>query len=203
MKLYFSRGACSLADLIALCEAGFEFDSEGVDLQTKRTTSGRDFRTINPKGYVPALVLDTGEVITENVAVLDWIAGRYPPLGGDGPLGRTRQLEALVFITTELHGGFKPMWHGGGEAEQAKARETLAERFRFIAGTMQGDYLFGDRLSAPDCYLFVMLRWARNFGVAVPDALLAFRARMEARPSVQAALRREREGKAVVAEAIA
>ena len=196
MKLYFAPGACSLADQIALLEAGLRFDSEAVDIRTKRTRSGADFHDVNPKGYVPALVLDDGETITENIAVLDWIADQYPLLRPEGPLGRTRLLEMLAFISTEIHRAFKPMWHGGSDVEKQKARETVASLFQFAAGQMRGSYLFGDQLSVADCYLFVTLRWAEKFGVAVPDPLLRLQRRMEARPSVQAAL--EREGLAVV-----
>jgi len=113
MKLYYSPLACSLADHIALREAGFAFDLERVDLKTRRTETGRDFHEVSAKGYVPVLVLGDGEIITENVAVLDWIATAAPALAVDGPLGRTRMLEALTYITTEIHRAFKPMWHGG------------------------------------------------------------------------------------------
>lgn len=191
MKLYFSPGACSLADHIALLEVGATFETEAVDMRTKRTASGEDFRTINPKGYVPALVLDDCEVLTENIAVLDWIAEQYPQLRRHGSLSRTRQLEMLTFISTEIHRAFKPMWHGGGEAEKQAARETVAGLLAFTAARMQGDYLFGRDLSVADCYLFVMLRWAEKFGITAPDALLRLQRRMEQRPSVQAALERE------------
>lgn len=191
MKLYFSPGACSLADHIALLEVGATFETEAVDMRTKRTASGEDFRTVNPKGYVPALVLDDCEVLTENIAVLDWIADQYPQLRRHGSLSRTRQLEMLTFISTEIHRAFKPMWHAGGEAEKQAARETVAGLLAFTAARMQGDYLFGRDLSVADCYLFVMLRWAEKFGIVTPDALLQLRQRMEQRPSVQAALARE------------
>jgi glutathione S-transferase len=190
MKLYYAPGACSLADHIALLEAGQTFEAETVDIRSKRTASGMDFHDINPKGYVPALVLDDGETITENIAVLDWIAGQYPALKPEGPLSRTRLLEMLAFISTEIHRTFKPMWHGG-EPEKQKARETVAGLLQFAATQMRGDYLFGENLSAADCYLFVMLRWAETFGVAVPEALLRLQWRMEQRPAVQAALKRE------------
>lgn len=191
MKLYYAPWACSLADHIALIEAGFTFDIERVDLKTKVTASGRDFRTISEKGYVPALVLDNGEMLTENAAILDWIANEYPALGVPGALGRTRQLEALNYIATEIHSAFKPMWHGATDQEKAKARAILEDRFRFIERALQGAYQFGDTLSAADCYLFVMLRWAERFGVTVPGDLHRLRRRMERRPSVQAALERE------------
>ena len=191
MKLYYAPNACSLADHIALLEAGAKFEAEAVDIRTKRTASGEDFFTINPKGYVPALVLDDCETLTENIAVLDWIAEQYPQLRRNGVLSRTRQLEMLSYISTEIHHAFKPLWHAGTESEKAKTRETIAKLLQFAATRMSGDYLFGNELSAADCYLYVMLRWAEKFGVAVPDALLRLQWRMEARPAVQAALARE------------
>jgi glutathione S-transferase len=194
MKLYYAPGACSLADHIALLEAGLSFEAVAVDIRTKRTQSGADFRDVNPKGYVPALVLDGGEIITENIAVLDWIAEQYPALRPEGALSRTRLLEMLTFISTEIHRAFKPMWHGGGESEKQKARETVANLLQFTAGQMHGDYLFGDRLSVADCYLFVMLRWADRFGIAAPEALRRLQRRMQERPSVQAALADEVAG---------
>lgn len=191
MKLYYSPLACSLADHIALEEAGVAYDRERVDLKTKRTASGRDFREITPKNYVPALVLESGEVLTENVAVLDWVASQFPRLGVGGPLGRTRMLEALTYVTTELHHGFKPMWHPSTDAEKAAARAALAPKLRYVSDTLAGDYLFGDEPCVADFYLFVMLRWAVRFSVEVPPALQALLARMEGRPAVQRALREE------------
>jgi glutathione S-transferase len=186
MKLYFSPGACSLADHIALLEVGAKFETEAVDIRTKRTASGEDFHTINPNGYVPALVLDDCEVLTENIALLDWISEQYPQLRRNGSLSRTRQLEMLAFISTEIHIAFKPLWHGAGEADKQRAREKVASLLAFTAGRMQGDYLFGPELSAADCYLFVMLRWAGKFDIAMPDPLVRLQRRMEQRPAVQA-----------------
>lgn len=191
MKLYFSPGACSLADHIALVEAGLPFAAEAVDLRTKRTRSGGDFRDINPKGCVPALVLDDGQTITENVAVLDWIADQHPSLRPTGALSRTRVLEMLTFISTEIHAAFKPLWHDGTRAEKQKAGERVAALLRFTATHMRGDYLLSDQMSAADCYLFVMLRWADRFAIPVPGPLLRLRRRMEGRPSVQIAVEHE------------
>jgi glutathione S-transferase len=190
MKLYYAPGACSLADHIALLEAGAKFDAVAVDIRTKRTAAGEDFLTINPKGYVPALMLDDGDILTENVAVLDWIADRYPQLRHNGVLSRTRELEMLAFISTEVHHAFKPIWHGS-EPEKEKAREVVAGLLKLAAKHMAGDYLFGDEPGVADCYLLVMLRWADKFGIAVPDTLLRLQWRMEQRPAVQAALARE------------
>lgn len=188
MKLYYSPLACSLADHIALREAGFVFDLERVDLKTHRTERGRDFREISAKAYVPVLVLDDGDVITENVAVLDWIAAAAPDLTVEGALGRTRLLEALTFITTEVHHAFKPMWHGGSVDEQARASTKVTTLFNHLATSLKGDYLFGDRPTVADFYLFVMLLWAERFKVITPEPLQALRAQMLTRPAVRAAM---------------
>src|SRR3989344_7095984 len=144
MKLYYSPLACSLADHIALREAGFAFARERVDLKTHHTETGRDFREVSAKAYVPVLVLDEGEVITENVAVLDWIATTAPSLAVESALGRTRELEAPPFITTTTHHGFKPMWHGGSVDERSKASAKVTALFNHLAPSLKGDYLFGD-----------------------------------------------------------
>ena len=191
MKLYYSPGACSLSDRIALLEAGFTFEHESVSLKDKTTASGADFTAINPKGYVPALVLDGGEVVTENIAVLDWIAAQAPALGVDGPLGRTRLLETLAYVSTEVHKGFKPIFTGASDDEKARARAVISKRLRLLADRMQGDYLFGTRPTVADCYLFVMPLWADRFGLAIPERLSAFRDRMRTRPAVQAAMAAE------------
>ena len=191
MKLYYSPGACSLADHIALHEAGLPFEHERVDLKAKTTQSGADFRAINPKGYVPALTLDDGETLSENIAILDWIAQQAPGLAPAGPMGRTHLLEALAFVSTEVHKSFKPLFAGGSDEEKGKARDLIATKLSFLAGTLQGDYLFGAEPSVADCYLFVMLLWSGKNGVDVPPALSAFRERMMARPAVQTAMKHE------------
>jgi glutathione S-transferase len=191
MKLYYSPMACSLADHIGLKEVGAPYERERVDLHTKRTASGRDFIEINRKGYVPALVIDSGETLTENVAVLDWIASQHPELAVGGSLGRTRVLEALTYISTEVHRSFKPMWHPSSEAEQAKARETITGLLQLFGDSLAGDYIFGDKPSVADFYLFVMLLWAVRFEVPVPATLAALRERMAARPAVRTAMRDE------------
>jgi glutathione S-transferase len=192
MKLFYSPGACSLAVRIALLEAGYPFEHERVDLKRGKTASGADFALINPKGYVPALVLDSGEMLTENLAVLDWIAARSPSLGLDGPLGRTRLLEALAYVSTELHKGFKPYFTGVGDDEKARAGAMIAKRYQLLADRIGGDYLFGDEPTVADFYLFVTLLWAGRFGVQIPGQLIALRDLMLARPAVQDAMAAER-----------
>jgi glutathione S-transferase len=191
MKLYHHPGACSLSSQIALREAGQPFESEDVDLESKRTEAGADFNAINPKGYVPALRLDNGELLTENLAVLDYIADRYPTLGLDGPLGRTRLLEALAYISTELHKSFAPFFANSMWPDKADATFAITRRMKFLADRMRGDYLLGDHPTVADFYLFVMLLWAEKFGVDVPAGLVALRNRLEIRPAVQAALKAE------------
>jgi glutathione S-transferase len=191
MKLYFSPGACSLSDHIALHEAGLAFEHEKVDLKVKRTENGENFLTINSKGYVPALTLDSGETITENVAILDWIAHQDSALKPTGAMGHTHLLEALAYISAEIHKGFKPFFAGASDDEKANAGETIVKRMTWLADTMEGDYLFGKTVSAADCYLFVMLLWAKKNGIEVPAKLVAFRNRMMERPAVRKAMTHE------------
>ena len=191
MKLYYTPGACSLADHIALHAAGMTFEHEKVDLKTKRTESGADFTAINPKGYVPALTLDSGETLTENIAILDWVAHQDTALKPTDPMGHTHLLEALAFISTEIHKSFKPFFAGGTDAEKAKASETIIKRMDYLSDTLSGDYLFGAQMSAADCYLFVMLTWAQKVGVEAPGKLTAYRDRMMALAPVQKAMTHE------------
>lgn len=191
MKLYYSPGACSLSDHIALHEAGLSFEHEKVDLKAKRTESGADYLAINPKGYVPALTLDSGETLSENIAILDWIAHQDGALKPSGAMGHTHLLEALAYISTEIHKGFKPFFSGASEADKAKAGETILKRMDYLADTMTGPYLFGDAVSAADCYLFVMLLWAQKNDLNVPPALAALRDHMMDRPAVQKAMKHE------------
>jgi glutathione S-transferase len=192
MKLYYSPGACSLADHIALHEAGLSFEHEKVDLKAKRTESGIDYTTINPKGYVPALTLDSGETVTENIAILDWIAHQDTALKPNGTMGHTHLLVALAFISTEIHKSFKPFFAGGSAEEKAKAAEVIVKRLGYLADTIGGDYLFGDKVSVADCYLFVMLLWADKNQIEVPAKLSDFAERMEARPAVRKAMEHEK-----------
>jgi glutathione S-transferase len=174
-----------------MCEAGLEFDRIRVDLRTKRTEGGDDFTAINPKGYVPALVLDDGQLLTENVAILCWVAQRAPKLAPGGDLGRIRLIEMLAFIATELHKPFVRAFFPTGDAEKEAARAIIAKRFDFIAERFTGDYLFGRECSVADDYLYVVLRWARMTELNAPEPLPAFAARMEARPAVRLALQHE------------
>lgn len=191
MKLYYSPGACSLADHIALHEVGATFETERVDIRTKRTATGQDFRAITPKAYVPVLVLDDGRVLTENIAILDYLASIHPRLAPAGPLGRTRMIEALAYISTEIHKSFKPFWHAAGAAEKAEARTRISDLMQLLADGMEGAYLFGDQPTVADFYLYVTLLWTRRFEIHVPHVFVGLADRLESRPSVQAALKEE------------
>jgi glutathione S-transferase len=192
MILYYSPGACSLADHIALHEADMKFDLVKVDLKTHKLEDGSPFTEINPKGYVPALQLDSGEVLTENVAILSFIADRYPALMAPGQFGRYRLLEMLAYISTEIHKAFHPLFSpDASDAEKKKAVEAIAQRLAFVATKFEGPYLFGANATVADTYLFVMLMWAVKNKIAIPDKLTTFSERMKSRPTVQVALRHE------------
>lgn len=191
MKLYYAPGACSLASRISLHEAGLPVEFERVDLKAKVTERGDDYRTINPKGSVPMLVLDDGASVTENVAILDLIAKQVPELGPEGLLGRTRLLEMLSYLSSELHIAFKPFWHAGSAADRAGAEEAVARRLDYLDGVMAGPYLFGARFTVADAYLFVMLRWAMAFRLTIPPRLLGYFERIQGRESVRRALAEE------------
>ncbi|MEQ1407394.1 glutathione binding-like protein [Neorhizobium sp. Rsf11] len=191
LKLYYAPGVCSLASHICLIEGEGQFEVERVDLKTKVTASGEDFRTITAKGYVPALMLDSSEVITENVAVLAYIAKEIPRLGVLGEFGQIRLLEALAYLSTEVHKGFEQLFLGAGTEQSAKIAANITRRLQYLADHLHNDYLFGDHPGVADFYLFVMMRWATMFGVEIPVPLLAIQGRLLARPSVHAALRSE------------
>ena len=198
MKLYFSPGACSQAPNIAFREAELDFELAKVDLGSKRLESGEDYRAINPKGSVPALVLDDGSVLTENAVVLQYIADQAPAarlIPPFGTLQRYRLLEWLNFIATELHKGFGPLFHAGASDETKTAtRETLAGKFDYVAGRLgDGPFLMGADFTIADCYLFVVLRWTRIHHIDLGrwPALAAYVGRVAERPAVRAALHSE------------
>lgn len=199
MKLYFAPGACSLAPHIALSEAGLPYDTEKVDLRATPhcTESGVDYTTINPKGYVPALEFDHGEVLTECAAILQFIADQAPEMQlapANGTLERYRLQEWLNFISTELHKGFGPMWDPAVTAEARDAAwARISRRLAWIAPQLAGrDYLLGE-FSVADAYLYTILNWVPYHRLSLDPwpALQEFQVRVAARPAVQQALREE------------
>lgn len=191
MKLYYAPGACSLSGRISLHEAQLPAEFERVDIKTKITEHGLDYAAINPKGYVPLLVLDDGETVSENTAILEFIAGIDSNLAPGGPLGRTRLIEMLSWLSTELHVAFKPFWHSEDEAERAAAGEAVAQRLALIEQHINELYLFGPRFTVADAYLFVMLRWAMAFGVPMSPQMIGYFERVAERETVRRALAEE------------
>jgi glutathione S-transferase len=196
MKYYYATGSCSLSPRIALCEAGYSVDSESVDLRGKKTGNGDDFLAVNPKGYVPALVLDDGQLLTENITMLQYIADHKPELKlapAEGGMARYRFEELLSFVATELHKGTSPLFNPKISDEmKASVIDRLKLRYAFVTKQL-GDktYLFGDQFTVVDGYLFTMLTWAKNMGIDAGPALAAYYDRVKARPGVQAALKAE------------
>jgi glutathione S-transferase len=191
MILYYAPGACSQACHLALIEADIPHQLVKVD-RDRRTDDGRDFNLINSKGYTPALDLGDGTILTENLAILAWIAERSGKLLAKDGLERWRALESTAFMSTEIHRSFLPFFRGGTEQEKEHAVQTLVTRFGTINEQM-GDkaFLVGEQITIADCYLFVMLSWAAVMGVPLPDRLHAYLARMKALPSVARTLHEE------------
>ena len=198
MKLYFSPGACSLSPHIALHEAGLAHEAEKVDLRTKKTVSGADFLAVNPKGQAPALVLDDGSLLTEGPAIVQYIADQAPNSGlapANGTLERYKLQEWLNYISTEMHKSFSPLFRPNTpDAYKPIAREAIEAKFAFIDKELAGkDFLTGKKFTVADGYLFVMTRWADGMKIDVSALknLVAWKARVLARPGVQAALKHE------------
>lgn len=198
MKLYFSPGACSLSPHIVLLEAGLAFSAERVDLGKKLTAGGADFRSINPNGYVPALELDNGTVLTEGPAIVQFLADSAPQAGllpAVGEVERYQALGWLNYISTELHKNFSPLFKPDSTDDiRERARKVLALRLDHVARHLEGrDFLVGSRFGVADAYLFTVLGWTDIVKVSLADwpQLQAFRARVGQRPAVQQALREE------------
>ncbi len=201
MKLYFATGTCSLASVIALQEGGVQAELVKVDLRTKKSEGG-DFTAVNSKGYVPALRLDGGEVLTENVAVLQYIADRNPAAKLAPPAGtleRYRLMEWLSYINSEVHKSFGPLFNAEATEETKQyARNLLTKRLNWLEGAMGSrSYLMGEQFTVADAYLYVVLSWGAhvNVDIAKWPALKKFFDRVAARPKVIAALEAERAHK--------
>ncbi|MBS1190940.1 MAG: Glutathione S-transferase [Rhodocyclaceae bacterium] len=198
MKLYYSPGACSLSPHIALNEAGIPAERVKVDLKAKKTEAGEDYWAVNPNGYVPTLVLDDGNVLTEGPAIVQYIADRVPEkqlAPANGTLERYRLQAALNFISAELHKGFGVFFNPlAGEDWKQSARHQLGRRFKYVDSVLaQGPYFLGDKFTVADGYLFTIMRWAQPHGVdlsAMPR-LGEYLNRVGSRPAVQAALKEE------------
>jgi glutathione S-transferase len=198
MKLYYAPGACSLSPHIALREAGLKFDLDKVDLRAKKTQSGGDYLAINPRGYIPALQLDNGEVLVEGVAIVQYIADQKPDSGlapKNGTMERYRLQEWLTFISSELHKTFSPLFNPALPDEGKKIfRDRLTQRWGMLDKQLAGkEYLMGSKFTVADGYLYNMSRWAKRVELDLSGCpnVTALVARVEARPMVQEALKAE------------
>jgi glutathione S-transferase len=198
MQLYFSPGACSLASHITLREAGLPFDLKRADTKTKKLEDGSDYYAINSKGAVPALKLDNGQVLTEGVAIMQYLADQKPESGlvpKNGTLERYRVQEWLNYITSEVHKGFSPLWNPTADAAvKAYALDGLKKKFDWLNTQLTGKkYLTGDTFTIADSYLFVVLNWTNFLSIDLAGwpALKEFQARVAARPKVQEAMAAE------------
>jgi glutathione S-transferase len=198
MKLYYAPGACSLSPHIALLEAGLPYELVKVDLRAKKLENGDDFLNVNPKGQVPAVQFDSGDLVTEGPVIVQMIADKAgknlaPARDSDE---RYKMLEWLNFITTELHKNLGPMF-SPVLADDAKAffKDRTMGKLKYLETAIAGrDYLMGKQFTVADCYLFTMLMWATDrlkFDLSAMPNLLAYKARVAARPKVQEALTKE------------
>lgn len=196
MKLYYTPAACSLAPHIALREAGIDFEPIQADIRNKTLPDGSSFLDVNPQGAVPALGLDNGEVLTQNVAIMAYISDQVPdkamiPAKG---MAHYRVLELLAYITSEVHKSHAPLFNPSAtEDAKTAARELIAKKYDYLQTRLEGPYLTGEAFTPADAYLFVMLNWAKMKDVdlsRVPE-LVAFYDRVKQRPAVQEAMRVE------------
>jgi len=199
MKLYFAPGACSLSPHIVLHEAGLAAETEKVDLATKKTASGADYTKVNPNGYVPALQLDDGSVLTEGPAIVQYLADRAPTAKlapANGSNERYHLQERLNFISTEIHKSFSPLFRPTtvAEAKQA-ALDNLNRRYDFVEKLLADrQYLMGADFTVADAYLFTVTNWGRPLKLDLLSSrpnLKSYMERIGGRPAVQSALKAE------------
>jgi glutathione S-transferase len=198
MKLYYSPGACSLSPHIVARESGLDISLQKVDTGTKTMAVEGDYWAVNPKGYVPALQLDSGEILTEGPAIVQYIADQKPESGlapRAGTLERYRLQEMLGYINSEIHKVYSPLFNPKTPAETVEERKAyLAKRYKLLDERLAGrDYLFGDRFTAADAYLFTVTTWAPYVKLDLSGFanLTAFQQRVAARPAVQEAMKAE------------
>lgn len=198
MKLFYKPGACSLASHITLRESGKDFTLDGVDLMKKRLENGDDFFAVNPKGQVPALLLDDGTLLTEGVAIMQYLADSVPDrqlLAPTSSLSRYKTIEWLNYIATELHKGFTPLFRPDTPEDfKPTVRALLEKKMQYVNESLKDNqWICGPRFSIADAYLFTVLRWAYavKLNMAGLSHIDAYMARMAERPAVAAALKAE------------
>jgi glutathione S-transferase len=198
MKLYYAPGACSLSPHIVARELGIKLDLKKVNTKDKTIEGGGDYWKVNARGYVPALELDNGQVLTEGPAIVQYLADQKPEANlapKNGTLERYRLQEWLNFLTSEIHKSFSPLFKPNTPEEYKKiAKENLATRFDWLDKQLAGkDYLTGNTFTVADAYLFVLTNWTKfhNIDLARWPNIAAFQKRVGARPKVQEALQAE------------
>jgi glutathione S-transferase len=198
MKLYYKTGACSLASRIVLEEVGATYQSEKVDLKTKKTDSGKDFKQINPKGSVPVLELDNKEVLTEGAVILQYIADQFPEkklVPKNGTFERYRLQEWLNFIASDLHKGFSPLFNASfNEDVKKEFRKNLTSKFDFLAERINGKtFVMGGQFTVADAYLFTILSWSEHVGIDLTKwpKIMGYYETIHNRPAVQNALKND------------
>lgn len=198
MKLFYKPGACSLASHITLRESGMDFSLVGVDLAKKLLENGEDFWQVNPKGQVPALLLDDNTLLTEGVAIMQYIADTKADrqlLAPTGSITRYKTLEWLNYIATELHKGFTPLFRPDTPEDfKPTVRALLEKKLSYVDSVLkESEWISGNRFTIADAYLFTVLRWARAVKLEMSGLkhIDAYMARVAARPGVAAAMAAE------------
>jgi glutathione S-transferase len=205
MKLFYSAGACSLASHIVMAEMNMAYEIESVDLRTKVTATGADFKTINIKGSVPAIKLESGDILTEGAVILQYLADQKPEtnlFAKFGSMERYRTQEMLNFISTDLHKNFGPLWMTpmicktteGQNDLTAFYKSVLTSKFAFVSEKLgTNDYIMGKDFTIADAYLFTVMNWAKMKEVDYSQFsnITNYMTRVASRPGVQKALREE------------
>jgi glutathione S-transferase len=198
MKLYYSPGACSLSPHIALLEAGLPYDLVKVDLRAKKLENGDDYLKVNPKGQVPALALDSGELVTEGPVIVQMIADKAAAKNlapARDSAERYKLQEWLTYINGELHKNIGPLFNPAlSDDTKAVFKDRATGKFKYVDSQLAGkDYLLGKQFTVADGYMYTMLRWAdgMKFDLSGLSNLMAYKARVDARPMVQEALTKE------------
>lgn len=194
MKLYYSPGACSLSPHIVANEAGIPIELVKVNLKDHKLENGEDYYKVNPKGYVPALKLDDGQMLTEGPAIVQYLGDLKPEkrLIPQSGFGRYKVAEWLTFINGEIHKNFGPLFGNASDDVKADAKAKIVKRFDYVEGELAGkQFLTGDVFTVADAYLFVMLTWAQHMKIALPENLRKFFHRVSQRAAVHQAMKEE------------
>jgi len=198
MKLYYSPGACSLSPHIVANEAGLAIDLEKVNLAEHKTESGQDYMAVNPKGYVPALRLDDGSVLTEGPAIVQYLADQKPASGlapAAGTIDRYRLQEWLNFIGTELHKSFSPLFNKASSDDvKNTAKTSINKRLGYLNDQLASrQYLMGGNFTVADAYAFTIVNWTNFVGIDLKPYpnVGAYMGRVAARPKVRETLKAE------------